>query len=113
VTRALVCGSRGWTDAALLEATLDALAPDEVIEGCANGADSLAEAWALKHRVFLNHVPADWDTYGRSAGPIRNAIMLQLKPDVVVAFDLGTRGTADMMGRADKAGVPVTRVVPK
>ena len=35
MTRALVCGSRGWTDAALLEETLDRLAPDEVMEGFA------------------------------------------------------------------------------
>lgn len=55
--------------------------------------------------------PADWEKYGKVAGPIRNQQMLdEGKPDVVYAFtdDLSnSRGTADMCRRANKAGVPV------
>jgi hypothetical protein len=54
--------------------------------------------------------PADWEQYGRAAGPIRNQQMLEAKPDRVFAFheDLEhSKGTGDMVRRARKAGVPV------
>jgi hypothetical protein len=50
---------------------------------------------------------AQWKKHGRAAGPIRNQRMLDKgKPDLVVAFP-GGRGTADMIRRAERAGVPV------
>ncbi len=58
--------------------------------------------------------PADWKRYGRAAGRIRNALMLEYeKPDLVIAFheDLSTsRGTLDMLKRAKLAGI-ASRVV--
>lgn len=55
--------------------------------------------------------PADWDKYGRSAGPIRNGEMLkQGKPDLVVAFhdDIeNSKETKDMVRQAREAGIPV------
>ena len=62
--------------------------------------------WA---RIPVKEYPADWQKHGRAAGPIRNQQMLdEGKPDLVVAFD-GGRGTADMIARAEKAGVRVVR----
>jgi hypothetical protein len=53
---------------------------------------------------------AQWKKHGRAAGPIRNQRMLdEGKPDLVVAFP-GGRGTADMIRRAERAGVPVQQV---
>jgi hypothetical protein len=55
--------------------------------------------------------PADWNTHGKAAGPIRNRQMLKEgKPDVVLAFheDLGrSKGTADMVRAAKAAGIAV------
>jgi DNA-binding MurR/RpiR family transcriptional regulator len=54
--------------------------------------------------------PADWEAYGKAAGPIRNQRMLdEGKPDLVIAFsDLPTTsGTYDMIKRAKAAGIPV------
>ena len=46
----------------------------------------------------------------KSAGHIRNQVMLDKgKPDVVVAFP-GGRGTADMVRRAEGAGIEVRRI---
>lgn len=54
--------------------------------------------------------PADWAAHGRSAGPLRNARMLaEFKPDVVIAFK-GSRGTQDMVSRAEAAGIRVVKV---
>jgi hypothetical protein len=83
---------------------------DAIIEGCATGADSLAEAFARIYGIVLRHFPADWTTYGRDAGQRRNGQMLvEGRPDLVVAFP-GGRGTANMIAQAEKAGIPVRRV---
>jgi hypothetical protein len=52
---------------------------------------------------------AEWDMYGPSAGPRRNARMVEWKPDVVIAFP-GNRGTADMVRQAKAAEIPVHKV---
>lgn len=112
--KVLVCGGRDYADRARVERVLDDLyvknGITEVIEGRAKGADSLAEDWAMGRNVALRHFPADWDRYGRGAGPRRNRQMLvEGEPDLVVAF-LGGRGTANMVSQAEKAGVPVQKV---
>jgi RNA-splicing ligase RtcB len=53
---------------------------------------------------------AEWDKYGPSAGPRRNARMVEWKPDVVIAFP-GNRGTADMVEKAESDGIPVRQVL--
>ena len=114
--KALVCGSRSWQDAALLWATLDEfhrVDPIEVVvHGCAKGADTIADEWAVARGVGRECYPADWDRYrgpGKNpAGPIRNRAMLKNgNPDVVIAFSRGTPGTADMIALAQAAEIPV------
>lgn len=106
--KVLVCGSRNWTDGTRIWEALDLLKPDEIIEGCARGADHWAELWAEDRRVPIQHFPADWYRFGPAAGPQRNEMMLARgKPDVVVAFSMGTKGTADMINRAGEARVPI------
>lgn len=113
--RVLVCGGRDWTKTAWVYGALDHLdatyGPFEiVIEGDAPGIDRMAGYWARKHRLDNLKFPADWQTHGRKAGPIRNAKMLdEGKPELVVAF-AGGRGTADMVARAENAGIPVVKV---
>lgn len=78
-----------------------------IIHGGARGADSLADQWAVVNWVPFEEYKADWKTYGKAAGAIRNQRMLdEGKPDVVIAFPGGT-GTADMIRRAKRAGIPV------
>ena len=76
-----------------------------IVSGCARGADTLGIEWAEASGVEVARFPADWNTHGRAAGPIRNQQMLdEGKPDLVVAFP-GGRGTADMARRARAAGI--------
>lgn len=114
MTRVLVCGGRDFVDHARVHAVLDHYHASNpfsvVISGAARGADTLAAEWADTRGISVLPFPADWDGHGRGAGPIRNAQMLREgKPDVVIAFP-GGRGTADMVRRAEKAGVPVLRI---
>lgn len=78
----------------------------EVIEGGARGVDRAARHWAKANGIKCTTVPADWTTYGKSAGPIRNKEMLRMKPDLVVAFPgFQSVGTRHMISIAKDAGV--------
>ena len=81
-----------------------------VIHGGMKGADSAAGDWAKSEGAKVTAYPADWKTYGKAAGPIRNRRMLdEGKPDIVVALP-GGRGTADMVRQAEDRGVPVVKI---
>jgi hypothetical protein len=82
----------------------------EVVHGGAPGADSEAGVFArLRHAKEIIY-RANWKAHGKAAGPIRNQRMLdEAKPELVIAFP-GGRGTADMVRRAEAAGVPVVKV---
>ncbi len=118
IRRVLVCGGRAYADRAKVFSTLQTLHDETgfvtLIHGDAPGADTLAAAWARhgfksRERFTMGTIsyPADWNTHGRAAGPIRNQQMIdECKPDLVVAFP-GGRGTADMVRRARAADIPV------
>lgn len=113
--RVLVCGGRAWAHGSgFVYRALDKLHRehgfDVVIEGDAQGIDRIAGYWARKKRLDNLKFPANWQRDGRAAGPIRNAQMLaEGKPDLIIAFP-GNRGTADMVRRAEIAGVPVVHI---
>lgn len=114
--RVLVCGGRNFTDADFLFRTLDDLRTKfgftHLIHGQGQGADQLAYMWAVSRlgEVAVTGFPADWIRFNKSAGPKRNQQMLdEGKPDFVIAFP-GGKGTADMVRRAKRAGVPVIEV---
>ncbi len=112
-SKILVCGGRDFEDRDLLFETLSKLKAERpfsyLIQGGARGADSLACLWAQHHNVVSLQFDADWTTHGRSAGPIRNARMLEEGPQVVVAFP-GGGGSENMVAQAKARGVEVIRV---
>jgi hypothetical protein len=111
--KVLVCGDRNWDNWPSIWQTLRGLGPFTVIvEGEARGADKMCKYVAEKLGYEVLPYPAEWDTYGNAAGPIRNQQMLDENPDIglVLAFhdDLASsKGTKDMVKRARKAGIPV------
>jgi predicted Rossmann-fold nucleotide-binding protein len=124
--RILVCGGRDFDDYPFVAATLDRICaekgweyePDEygntlpsvvVIQGGARGADACADQWAVTRWCSMIEIKADWDIWGKAAGPIRNQRMLEEKPVLVVAFPGGV-GTKDMVERARRAGVEVMEI---
>lgn len=75
--------------------------------------DTFAREWAATKPGIKRFVcEADWATYGLSAGPRRNARILEWKPDLVIAFPGGI-GTANMVHQAIVAGVEVREVSPE
>jgi hypothetical protein len=111
--RLLVCGGRDYTDRTRVFKALDTVNARRgislLIHGGAPGADSLAGEWAKLRKVEVKVYPADWDTHGKAAGPLRNQQMIDDgKPDAVVSLPGGV-GTADMTQRAEAAGLKVWR----
>jgi hypothetical protein len=112
--RVLVSGDRNWSDRDYIFYTLDGVSAvrpiSSVIQGKAPGADHFAKLWARHNHLACLDFEADWDTYGKAAGPIRNKQMLdEGKPDMVIAFHediLKSKGTKDMLKQASRAGVP-------
>lgn len=110
--RLLVCGDRNWTDEAAIKRVLSIYREwDEVtvIHGNCRGADKLAGKVARELGFKVEEYNADWETYGKAAGPIRNQQMLdEGKPEYGIAFhaDLASsKGTKDMVTRLTKAGI--------
>lgn len=83
------------------------------ISGTARGADQLGERFATNHGYEVFRFPADWDTYGKSAGYRRNADMAKFASEgdnfgVLIAFWNGkSRGTKNMIDLAKRYGLEV------
>ena len=108
--KVLVCGCRDYVDVVHVFDVLDDLDPKIIVHGDCRGADRLADEWARFHKKEVRRYPANWQDYGRFAGPLRNAEMLEKEtPDLVVAFPGGT-GTANMVKLARDAGVKVMEI---
>jgi hypothetical protein len=110
----LVCGDRHYIDDRSIDIALTHLSKfikiDLIIEGEAKGADTLGRLWAEKHGIPVEKHPANWALYGRGAGPVRNAEMLNSNPDVIVAFHDNlqeSKGTKNMVTQALKRGIRV------
>lgn len=112
--RLLVCGDRNWWDKSLIEQYIILYMPNVIIEGDARGADKMAGEIAKELGLSLEVYPADWNTFKKAAGPIRNNQMLKEgKPDTVLAFhdDIrNSKGTKHMVSIATKAGIPTAIV---
>ena len=112
MTTIIICGGRGYRDAAKMHEVLSSI-PNltRIVHGAQKGADMLADAWAKANGVDVTPVPADFLKHGRAGGPIRNRRMLREfgRIDLVVAFS-GERGTAHMVEAAKYAHVTVQEV---
>lgn len=131
--RVLVTGSREFTERSAIHQALDLIngqpGPHTLVHGAAKGADQTAAKHAMKLGWTIEPHPADWSqpctdrcrhrglrnqTPGRSfcpaAGAMRNAAMVRLGADVVLAFfaaQAENRGTTDCVKRAKAAGLTV------
>ncbi len=79
-----------------------------IVSGCAEGADKLGEKYAAEHNLTIERFPAEWDKYGKYAGPRRNAQMARIADAVLVFWDGKSRGTKNMIENAKKAKKPYT-----
>ncbi len=134
--RILVTGSRYWDDedtfirgvtVAIEDLTGRMPAEKEIVivHGDARGADAMSESYVNRTRNFFaghgitirtERHPADWNTHGKAAGPIRNQKMVDLGADLCIAFlKRGEKniGTKNCMAAARRAGIEVLQFESK
>src|SRR5260370_37370889 len=98
--KVLVFGGRNFRSPAQVFRALDRLHQEkpitELMQGGATGADQFAMEWAATKPEIKRYVcPADWETHGRAAGPLRNRKMLRWKHDRIEELP-GAERTAQM-----------------
>jgi hypothetical protein len=102
----IIAGSRSFNDYNLLKEKIIALLANTdynnvtIISGKAKGADSLGEKFAIEHGIKVESKPALWDTYGKSAGYIRNEEMAKCATHCVVFWDGSSKGSMHMINLA-------------
>ena len=107
----LIAGSREFNDYKLLEDTLNQWAdsnPDfsqeeiSIVSGMARGADKLGVQFAEEYGLKLISMPADWNTYGKSAGYKRNEAMAKITDIAFIFWDGQSKGTKHMIDLCHK-----------
>jgi hypothetical protein len=89
-----IVGSIGFQNPDLVRTYVRTLLPDTtVISGAAEGVDSIAELEARACGLSVVIFPADWKTFGRAAGPIRNRQIVDTADSVVAFWNGRSRGT--------------------
>ena len=105
----IIAGGRGYRMRPIHQRRLEALfghrSDLEIVSGGCTGADMAGEVWAHKRGLKVTRMSAEWDTYGPSAGPIRNRKMAEYA-DALFYFP-GSRGTLSMVREAQAKGIPV------
>ena len=110
--RLIVCGSRTLTDYSIVKTALDAVlkivnkSELVVLSGHAKGADQLGEQWCFENMVKYERYPADWSK-GKSAGMVRNALMVDNATHVLAFWDQKSSGTANTIELARKKKLKV------
>lgn len=103
----VICGDRNWTNKEIIKEFIRVWLPKHtvIIQGGCRGADKLARDAAVELGYNFITVNAEWNKYGKSAGPIRNQKMIDMKPHWVIAFHENiesSKGTKHMVGLAEK-----------
>jgi hypothetical protein len=118
--RIIIAGSRKFNDYSKMLNKLDELGTHllatmddiEIVSGHASGADTLGEKFAEAYNYPLKIFPAEWDKYGKAAGPIRNEQMAKYAAEadkgILIAFPMGeSRGTRNMIKLAEQYGLEI------
>ena len=112
--RVIVAGSRSFNDYAVLRMACDKLLVKKklthhivVVSGTARGTDTLGEQYARERGYVVKRFPADWQQYGKAAGPIRNRQMTDNADALIAFWDGHSTGTQNMIMEAKKKGMVV------
>lgn len=110
MTKLLVCGSRTITNVSWIFSEIEKYISESnlqysdihIIEGSAKGVDKIAKQFADDRNIPVIEMPADWKSYGRAAGPIRNEQMVRLCDQCLILWDGKSHGTKNDIDLCDK-----------
>jgi hypothetical protein len=78
-----------------------------IVSGGARGADKYGENWAEEQSINVYRYLADWEKYGKRAGPLRNKLMSENAEGLIAIWDGKSRGTCNMIELAKENGLRV------
>lgn len=87
--------------------------PTEVVSGGAKGMDQSGEFFAQDFEIKITRFPADWDTHGKMAGPIRNKQMAEYADALVLIWDGQSKGSMNMRKTMLSLNKPIYEVILK
>ena len=107
--RVIIAGSRSFNDYEYLKKYMDFLLQNKkevvILCGEACGADALGKRYAQERGFAVQSFPADWQRFGRAAGPLRNRQMAACADACVVFWVGSSPGSASMVTEARRAGL--------
>ncbi|MBG7631299.1 MAG: DUF2493 domain-containing protein [Bacteroidetes bacterium] len=107
----IIAGSRNFNDYKKLCKICDHLLQNqaniEIISGAARGADQLGEKYASEKGYSIKQFPANWNKYGKAAGPKRNEQMANYANTLIAFWDGKSKGTKHMIDMAKQANLNV------
>lgn len=108
----IIAGSRDYKDYQFLCSCLEDVEYcgwniSQVIVGGARGVDQMGERWAKEMGITYEVYPAEWVTFGKGAGYIRNKVMAQNAEALIAFWDGKSKGTKHMIDTAIELGLYV------
>lgn len=107
----IIAGGRNFTDYKKLKQICDHFLQNqtkiEIVSGTARGADRLGERYAKEKGYKLIKFPADWNKYGKAAGPKRNQQMANYADALIAFWDEKSRGTKNMIELAKAVNLKI------
>lgn len=115
--KTIIAGSRHINSKQIVQDAIDSCPwrdeISEVVCGGANGVDRQGSWWAERNHIAIKDFPADWKTYGKSAGPIRNHQMAQYADALILVWDGTSKGSADMKRWAEHMQLRIYEVITR
>ncbi len=104
-----IVGSRNFTDYKRFSQIIGKIKGQItlIVSGGARGADTLAERYAKEKAIPYLIFPANWDKYGKQAGPLRNQDIVDNADTMVAFLAPESRGTKDSIKKAQAKRIPV------
>ena len=106
----IIAGSRTFNDYKKLCKVCDNILQDqnniEIVSGAYyRGADKLGEQYAKEKGYKTTRFPADWNKFGKAAGPKRNHQMADYAEALIAFWNGKSRGTQNMIQLSRKYGL--------
>ncbi len=98
MSKIIIAGSRDYNYMFKLEELIEESGFEitEVVCGMARGVDELGFRWATLHNIPIKEFPADWNQYGKKAGPIRNKAMSEYADAAIILCYDDSKGSLNM-----------------
>lgn len=111
--KVIIAGSRSLTAVAAIDETEAAIAASgftitEVVSGGARGPDDIGECWANERGIPLTRFVPEYQGINDRYAPLRrNQNMVDYADALIAVWDGASRGTADVIRRAQRKGLHV------